>query len=286
MIVIPKPEKPSNQTNGHHPISLLTVISEVFEKIILSRLNSIIHEKNLLPSIQFGFRTNHSTIEQINRVTDTILQAIENKEFAPTVFLDVSCAFDKVWHEDLIHKLQGKIPDCFCLLVASYLSNRTFEVHIGTESTEPKRIAAGVPQGSILGPVLFLLYTMDFPQAEEITTALYADDSAVIAHHKNYDIATSCLQNAVDRIHNWAQDWKIGLNESKSVRIDFTLRPHRYTPTMLAGKAIPYAENARYLGLHIDSKLNWRHHVNLKRKQLNILLKKFIGSSASILSSK
>lgn len=275
MIIIPKPDKPPDLINSYRPISLLSIISKIFEKIIQTRLNEIIREKNLLPSVQFGFRAKHSTIEQINRVSSAILQALENKEFAPTVFLDVSSAFDKVWHKGLIHKLRGKIPDCFRLLIASYLSDRSFEVHIGSESSELKPITAGVPQGSILGPVLYLLYTMDFPQEEGVTSALYADDSAAIAHHQNYDAAVAKLQNAVDGIQAWAQDWKIKLNDSKSVRIDFSLRPHGYTPTIIGGKSAPYAENTRYLGLHLDSKLNWRHHVYIKRQQLDILLRKF-----------
>lgn len=275
MIIIPKPDKPPDQITSYRPISLLSVISKIFEKIIQSRLNEIIAEKNLLPSIQFGFRAKHSTIEQINRVSSAILQALENKEFAPTVFLDVSNAFDKVWHEGLVHKLRGKIPDCFRLLIASYLKDRSFEVHIGSESSELKPISAGVPQGSILGPVLYLLYTMDFPQDEDVTSALFADDSAAIAHHRDYDTAVNHLQNAVNSIHAWAQDWKVKLNETKSVRIDFTLRPHNYIPTTIGGKVVTHSETTRYLGLHFDSKLNWRHHVNLKRQQLNILRNKF-----------
>lgn len=238
-------------------------------------MKTIIEANALVPSVQFGFRAKHSTIEQINRVTNTILQALENKEFAPAIFLDVSKAFDKVWHEGLIHKIQDKVPNCLRLLIKSYLTNRSFEVQVGREISAPRPIRAGVPQGSILGPTLYLLYVMDFPQAEGITIALFADDSAALAHHRDYDVAVAKLQNITDSIQKWAQDWKIEINESKSIRVDYTLRPHRYTPTIIGGKTVPCRESARFLGLHIDSKLNWRHHVNLKRQQLDLLLKKF-----------
>jgi hypothetical protein len=111
MIVIPKAGKPPDKPSSYRPISLLSIISKIFEKIILVRLQKIIAEQALIPNIQFGFRPKHSTVEQIHRVMHKILQALENKEFAPSIFLDVSCAFDRVWHDGFIYKLQ-KVLGC------------------------------------------------------------------------------------------------------------------------------------------------------------------------------
>ena len=98
MIVILKPGKPPEKPDSYRPISLLSILSKVYEKVLLLRIRSIIKAKNLIPDIQFGFREKHSTIEQVHRVVHEIAQALENKEFAPAIFLDVSVAFDKVWH--------------------------------------------------------------------------------------------------------------------------------------------------------------------------------------------
>jgi hypothetical protein len=195
MIAILKPGKSPEDPALYRPISLLSVISKIFKKAILNRMKAVITEKDLLPSVQFGFWEKHSTLEQIHRVVDTITQALENREYAPAVFLNVSTAFDRVWHHGLLHKLQTSFTPSLCTLLRSYLRNRVFSVHIGSASSPPTRIAAGVPQGSVLGPTLFLLYTRDFPTMDSTTTALFADDSAVIAHGNDYENSTAiCAQ--------------------------------------------------------------------------------------------
>lgn len=275
MIVILKPGKPPDDPNSYRPISLLPIISKIFEKIILRRMRAVIDEKNLIPEIQFGFREKHSLVEQVHRIVHSISQALEKKEFAPAVFLDVSSAFDKVWHSGLINKLYALFTPAMCKLLMSYLSDRTFFV----------QIAAGVPQGSVLGPTLFLIYTSDFPSLRGATAALYADDCGIVTSDKNYESAVNNLQSAVNEVAVWAKKWKIRLNENKSVRIDFSLRPHNYIPTIINGEPIPVANQARYLGLHLNSKLNWSEHVKHKRELLNLRYRNFywlIGHRSSL----
>lgn len=103
--MIHKPEKDPNDKKSYRPISLLPMISKIFEKLLLKRLNTIIQEKGLIPNHQFGFRNNHSTLEQVHRITDVIEEALERKKVCSSIFLDVSQAFDKVWHKGLMHKL-------------------------------------------------------------------------------------------------------------------------------------------------------------------------------------
>ncbi len=123
--------------------------------------------------------------------------------------------------------------------------------------------------------MLFLLYTMDIPQIMYVMTSQFADDTAIVAHDADYNTVITKLQSAVTRISDWTRKWKITLNDSKSIRVDFTLRPHHYTPTILEGKPIPLASSARYLGLHLDNKLNWHEHIANKRRMLDLLKKKF-----------
>ena len=111
---------------------------------------------------------------------------------------------------------------------------------------------------------------MDIPQASNVTLVLFADDTAVTAHNEKYDVAVSNLQLAIDQISIWVKRWKIKLNETKSVRVDFALRPHHYIPTIMDGSPIPVGSHARYLGLHLDCKLNWQEHVRAKRQLLEM----------------
>jgi retron-type reverse transcriptase len=122
------------------------------------RLKSIIAEKHLVPTHQFGFRQNHSTIDQVHRINDIIERTVENKGVCFAVFLDIAQAFDRVWHRGLLHKLRSTLPDHLYLLLKSYLTNRHSRVKHEDSYSELKLIKAGVPQGSVLGSVLNLLY--------------------------------------------------------------------------------------------------------------------------------
>ena len=160
MIVILKPGKSPENPDSYRPILLLTILSKVYEKILLSRIRTIINTKNLIPDIQFGFRAKHSTTEQVHRIVHEIAQALENKEFDPAIFLDVSAAFDKVWHLGLLHKIQPHFPPALCKLILDYLTSRKFYIQFGEATSDLMPIGAGVPQGSVLGPTLYTLYTM------------------------------------------------------------------------------------------------------------------------------
>jgi hypothetical protein len=103
-------------------------MSKLFEKLILKRLKPIIAEKHLVPTHQFGFRKNHTTIDQVHRITDIIEKTLENKGVCSAVFLDIAQAFDRVWHRGLLHKLRSTLPDHFYLILISYLTNRYFRV--------------------------------------------------------------------------------------------------------------------------------------------------------------
>jgi hypothetical protein len=274
IIMVPKADKPPESPLSYRPISLLNIISKVFEKLLLKRLQSIAESKKLITDHQFGFWKQHATIDQVHRVVTVIDQALEEKEFCPSVFLDVSQAFDRVWHQGLLHKLKPMFTGTYCAIIQSYLENRDFAVHYGTATSNICRISAGVPQGSCIGPFLYLLYTADIPTPDSTTVAMFADDTAILATHQNYNIAVSILQTTVDKVLKWSNTWKIKLNENKSTRVDFTLRPHNYEPVTLENQIIPLADSARYLGVHLDSKRNWQIHLRKKRDQVKAQIRK------------
>ena len=271
IIMIPKPGKPPIDVKSYRPISLLPIISKLFESIIQKRIQVYIDRFKVIPNHQFGFRKSHATIDQIHRITDFIEKAFERKEICSSVFLDVAQAFDKVWHKGLIYKLNRFLPSSYVKLLSSYLSDRTFRVREENEYSSLKDINAGVPQGSILGPILYLIYTSDLPELENIKVATFADDTSLMATGRDILESTSKLQEANDSISNWCKTWRIKLNETKSVHVNFTLKKIENPPNVtLNNITVPLENKAKYLGMTLDTKLRWEEHVKIKRKELDL----------------
>jgi Reverse transcriptase (RNA-dependent DNA polymerase) len=285
VIMIPKPGKPPHEKSSYRPISLLPVISKLFEKLLLKRLKPIIERKKLIPTHQFGFRNNHSTIDQIHRIITIIENTLENKKVCSTVFLDVAQAFDKVWHEGLIQKLKKFLPRQFVEILQSYITDRFFRVKQEEAYSDLKEIKAGVPQGSVLGPILYLLYTCDIPELENSTIATFADDTAIMAVGNDNIESTSKLQIAINKIQIWTNKWRIKLNETKSVHVDFTNKKIAQIPVNINGQIIPYANKAKYLGMTLDVKLSWKPHVKIKKEELKTKSRKMywlIGKNSTL----
>ena len=191
--LIPKVGKPIHETSSYRPISLLPTLSKLLEKLLTNRLFSLLEDLKTLPDHQFGFRKQHSTIEQIHRITHNISQTLEKKKYCSAIFLDIQQAFDKVWHEGLLYKLKKILPRTYYSILKSYLTKRQFMIKYLDAITTTFPIETGIPQGSVLGPLLFSIYTADLPISTEITIATFADDTALLASHANPIIASSTL---------------------------------------------------------------------------------------------
>ena len=129
---------------------------------------------------------------------------------------------------------------------------------------------SGVPQGSVLGPFLYIIFTADIPQQNSTTINTFADDTAVLSRHTNLDIATANLQAHLDSIEKWTRKWRLKINENKSTHVTFTLRKGTTPQLYFRNNTIPQAETVKYLGLHFDKRLNWKHHITKMRKHLNL----------------
>lgn len=227
----------------------------------------------MIPSHQFGFRDQHSTIEQVHRITDIIEEALENKMICSSIFLDVSQAFDKVWHEGLLYKLKTLFPREYTTILESYLTDRYFRVKQEDAYSVLKAIKAGVPQGSILGPTMYILFTNDMPTFSNCTLATFADDTAILSVGKNEVESTQILQNAVDAVLNWTKKWGLKLNSIKSIHVNYTNKKIQHIPIIVDGIQVPYSNTAKYLGMNLDAKLRWKEHIKKKREELNIKLR-------------
>lgn len=285
IIMIPKPGKDPEVASSYRPISLLPLIGKVFEKLFSKRLNLVIERDKLIPNHQFGFRQKHSTIDQIHRVVHTIENAIEKKEICTAVFLDVSKAFDAVWHTGLIHKLNDKLPIAYCGLLKSYLTDRYFRVREDQSYSQLYPINSGVPQGSILGPMLYTLYTMDLPTNQNCITGTFADDTVILATGKTTEAASAKLQTALNDVFQWTKEWKITLNSSKSCHVFFTNREIDQPRIYIDDQQIPITKSAKYLGMTLDAKLRWKEHVKKKITELNFKYSKIkwlIGKGSNL----
>lgn len=273
IIVLLKPGKPPNEVTSYRPISLLPVLSKILEKILLTRIHEDHNAEEWIPKHQFGFRHQHSTIQQCHRITDQINKALEEKKYCSALFLDISQAFDKVWHNGLLFKIKSTFSHSYYLLLKSYLNDRYSQVKYGSAKSTTFMIKSGVPQGSVLGPLLYLLYTADLPTTQETIIGTFADDTAIIACDKDPVAASDHIQRHIHLIENWIEKWQIKINENKSSHVTFTLRRQQCPPVTINNTAIPQLNEAKYLGMHMDRRLTWKTHILKKRKEMDLKVK-------------
>ena len=148
-------------------------------------------------------------------------------------------------------------------------------VRHGDSTSLLQSIAAGVPQGSVLGPILYLLYTSDLPTSNNVLTSTFADDTAILSTADIPTLASSQLQNSLNTISSWLKKWRIKANEAKSVHVTFTLRKQQCPAVTLNNTEIPKSNTAKYLGMHLDKQLTWKQHIFTKRKALGLQLRQF-----------
>ena len=164
----------------YRPVSLLSVVSKVFEKRVNNRIVDHLEKCGLFSDFQYGFRSSRSTADLLTAVSDRIARAFNRFGATGAVALDISKAFDRVWHAGLLHKLKTYgISGQIFGLISSFLSNRQLRVVLDRKSSQEYPVNAGLPQGSILGPTLFLLYIIDLPDDVICNIAIYADDTTL-----------------------------------------------------------------------------------------------------------
>ena len=166
------------------------------------------------------------------------------------------------------------LPTPFYLLLKSYLNGRRFFVNINDEDSAIGLIKSGVPQGSVLGPVLYTIFTSDMPTNNDVLIATYADDTAILASKQSATEASNVVQRQLDVIQIWLNKWNIKVNAEKSVHVTYTLKQGDCPPVSLNGVAIPTSNCVKYLGIHIDRRLTWKSHITAKRKQLDLITRK------------
>ncbi len=284
VIPILKPGKERSNPSSYRPISLLSTISKIFERTVLKRLNDFISTNNIIPQHQFGFRRAHSAAHQLRRVVKNIKEARDAKIRGTSrvslstgmLLLDVEKAFDSVWHEALLHKLLQRGCDIFLArLIFSFLKGRTFQVKIGNITSNSHSIPYGVPQGAILSPTLYNIFTSDVPTSSFCKTATFADDTAIFSSSQTPDLVQIDLQHHLDSISDYCKDWKIKINATKTQAIYFS-RATKNVPQsniVLDGNSIPWSNEVKYLGVHLDKRLTFATQVSKSIEKAGLAFK-------------
>ena len=280
--VLPIHKKESRQlTKNYRPISLLPICGKLFEKITFDEIYTHLQENNLLSPKQSGFRPGDPTINQLLSITNEILMAFDQYPTRETraVFLDISKAFDKVWHEGLISKLksngiQGKLLN----LIISFLSNRQQRVVLNSKSSEWKDVSAGVPQGSVLGPLFFLVYVNDLAEGLVSDVRMFADDTSLFSIVYDEKVSADILNADLKFIEKWAYQWKMQFNPDKNKQAIQVIFSHRkskpiHSPLTFNGSEVVTLDELKHLGFFLDSALSFLRHT----KEIIIKARRGVG---------
>ena len=258
---------------NYRPVSVLPVLSKVFEKILYNRIMSFFDRFQVISQFQFGFRKKHSTELALTYFLNKASKALDERLYFISTFIDLSKAFDTIDHAILISKLsyygiRGKMLS----LIIDYLSNRQQTVQFGGSSSSLLPVTCGVPQGSILGPLLFSIYLNDLPYvSQDLQTIMFADDTTFYLSSNSIDAATMTMNSELGLISEWMKVNKLSLNISKTNCMSFTLDHSKRNDTLhiaIDGQTIDTVKETKFLGVVVQNDLRWTAHINHIRTKL------------------
>lgn len=271
--VVAVPKKGSKQDpSNYRPISLLPIISKVMESIISDNIRKHLDKNHLLGDTQYGFREKRSTIDMLAYITQWWNDCLDTQREVRVIALDIKKAFDRVWHPGLLTKLTtfGICGDLHSW-ISSFLADRQQAVVLDGFISTPKPLAAGVPQGSVLGPLLFLMFINDLASHLDNDLHLFADDSTLHAVIKNPERRAACtesLQRDLHVIEKWASDWCITFNASKTEEMIISRKRNKtHPPLYFMDNELKPTKSITLLGVVITNTLTWTPYVTSLAKK-------------------
>ena len=283
VIAIPKPGKPVGDPKSYRPISLLCVPYKIIERLIYARVEPLINP--LLPKEQAGFRHGKSTVDQVVLLTQNIEDSFKAKKKVGAVFIDLTAVYDTVWHRGLTCKLLRLLPDKHMVkMIMELVQNRSFTLTTGdSKQSRLRHLKNGIPQGLVLAPLLFNIYTYDLPSMISRKFA-YADDLALLHSSGNWKDLEGTLSQDMFTLSAYLQTWRLKLSHTKTVTTAFHLNNReakRELKVYNNGRLLPFCPTSTYLGVKLDRSLTFCHHLVALRKKLSsriTLLRRLVGS--------
>ena len=253
----------SKPTNWR-PISILNPFSKIFERHIYNKLINFIDKHKILHKYQYGFRQNYSTENAVGQIHELLANNLEKNHITCSIFIDLRKAFDTVDHSILMTKLYNYgIRGEPLKLIYSYLTNRTQTTVVNQTQSSPENILCGVPQGSILGPLFFLLYINDLVNCSNFNVTLFADDACLMQSNRDLVMLEKIVNTELEKINTWAKINKLTINYEKTFYMLFSKRNITTNIKLSMNKTtLTRVSEFKYLGIVLHEKLNWTSHVN------------------------
>jgi hypothetical protein len=263
--VSPVHKKNSRSNIGNYrPISLLSTLSKVQERVVYRRLYRYLADNNLLTDKNSGFKERDSAMCQLIKIVDTIYRALEDGKDISMVFLDISKAFDRVWHKGLLQKLKANgIEGKLLNWIENYLCDRKIRVVLNGQKAQWATTNAGVPQGSILGPLLFLVFINDVVDGIDSNINLFADDTSLLNIIDQIVPAYETVNNDLTKLSDWASKWLVNYNAAKTVSLHISRNRQRedHPPLTLNGARVEEVESHCHLGIDFEQLFTWLTHI-------------------------
>ena len=259
-----KKDDPSVVSN-YRPISLLSTVGKILERIVHKHIFNFFQEHHIITTLQSGFVPGDSTVNQLVDIYNTFCKALDEGKEVRAIFCDISKAFDRVWHKGLIFKLKTVgISGSVLLWFTDYLDNRKQRVVLPGACSNWTSVNAGVPQGSILGPLLFLLYINDIVEDIRSYIRLFADDTSLYIIVDNPVDAATELNSDLLKIHYWATKWLVTFNPAKSESIVFSRKLNKpyHPPLVMNQKQIEEVNSHKHLGVVLSDDCTWHDHLD------------------------
>ncbi|KAK3084823.1 hypothetical protein FSP39_019637 [Pinctada imbricata] len=261
---------PKHNSSNYRPISLTSIICKLMEKIVRDALMSYMEENQLFTVHQHGFRKKHSCVTQLIEVLEDWSKEIDNSNSIDNIYLDFQKAFDKVPHKRLLEKLKGYgIGGNLLSWIESFLTERKHRVVLNGSESNWSNVTSGIPQGSVLGPTLFLIYINDLPDVVHNIVKLFVDDTKLYLVVNNHE-QQERLQEDINSLASWSNKWLLKFNVSKCKHLHLG-KPNQTTYTM-NDEEITKCDSEKDLGITVDDKLKFQVHINTQIKKANIKL--------------